>query len=485
METVTLAHQTDLDGFRAAARALVRRSVPPPLVGWRVAGSAAGLFEEPSPPPAPEPAVPGVVVPELKVPRAFLALAEAVVCHSDPERFGLLYRLLWRLKVEPRLMEIPTDRDMAAARRMEKSVGRDVHKMHAFVRFRRIETPDGGEAFVAWFEPEHFIEERATPFFARRFAGMDWTIVTPRVTAVHRAGVLTFGPGGRREDVPADASEALWKTYYASIFNPARLKVKAMTAEMPKKYWRNLPEAALIPELIAGAEARARGMIAAAPTPAPAVHERIRARRETMPAEPTTAEGGLAAVRAEAMGCRRCPLYRDATQTVFGEGPEGADVMFVGEQPGDREDLAGRPFVGPAGQVFDAALEEAGIVRDRVYVTNAVKHFKFEPRGKRRLHKKPNGPEIEACRWWLEKELTLVAPRLIVGMGGTALQSLLARPVKITELRGTFLEFGNAPPIFATVHPSYILRIPDPAARDAERARFVADLRLVAERLAA
>ncbi len=483
MPTVTLAHETDLDEFRKTARDLVRRAVPPPHVVFRVAGEAEdlpGLDVEP-----PAPAVPGVIVPELKVPRSFMALAEAVVCHSDPERFSLLYRLLWRLRVEPRLMEVAADREVNAAQRMVKSVNRDVHKMHAFVRFRDVSTAEG-EAFVAWFEPEHFIEERAAPFFARRFASMRWTIVTPRLTVVWDGDDLVFGPGGRRSEVPAeDAQDALWRTYYASIFNPARLKVKAMTAEMPKKYWRNLPEARLIPELIAGAEARARGMIAAAPTAPTATHERIRERIAAMPAGPEFSKGSLAAVRAEAMACERCDLFRHATQTVFGEGPEGADVMFVGEQPGDKEDLTGRPFVGPAGQVFDAALEEAGIVRDRVYVTNAVKHFKYEPRGKRRLHKKPNGGEIQACRWWLARELTLVAPKLVVGLGGTALQSLLDKPVKITELRGRFLEFGNAPPIFATVHPSYILRIPDPVQQREERARFVEDLRQVAKRLAA
>lgn len=484
MPVVTLADAIDLSGFRTAARDLVRRGVPPPHVVWRVAGSDAGDLpglDGPVQAPA-EPAVPGVIVPDLRVPRRFLALAEAVVCHSDPARFALLYRLLWRLKVEPRLMEVATDPDVAAALRMEKAVGRAVHKMHAFVRFRRVGTAEG-EVYVAWFEPPHFVEERAASFFADRFAATRWTIVTPRVTVAWDGAALAFGPGGRRADLPAaDASEDLWRAYYAAIFNPARLKVKAMTAEMPKRYWRNLPEAGLIADLIAGAEARARDMVAAAPTAPPPRHERLRARTAAMP-DPDFAEGTLAAVRAEAAACRRCDLWRSATQTVFGEGPETADAMFVGEQPGDREDLAGRPFVGPAGQVFDAALSEAGIVRDRIYVTNAVKHFKYEPRGKRRLHKRPDGAEIQACRWWLARELALVAPRLVVGLGGTALQALLDRPVKVGDLRGRFLEFGNAPPVFATIHPSAILRMPDPVRRAEERARFVEDLARVAAHL--
>ncbi|WP_181700208.1 UdgX family uracil-DNA binding protein [Chthonobacter albigriseus] len=480
MVTVRLAHETDFAGFRHAARRLAAHAVPPADVVWRVGEAAGDLLsaDEPLPPPI-------AAERELRVPRLFVPLAEAVVCHSSPDRFALLYRILTRFFVEPRLLQIATDPDVSAARRMEKSIGRDVHKMHAFVRFRAVPT-DEGERFVAWFEPEHFIEERAAPFFRDRFAPMHWTILTPRVAIVWDTETLAFGPGGRREDVPGeDATEDLWRTYYANIFNPARLKVKAMTAEMPKKYWRNLPEAALIPSLIAGAERRAAGMIAAAPTLPPAYHDRIRIRDgERIEAMADTEATDLDRVREEAAGCRRCPLYANATQTVFGEGPQAADVMFVGEQPGDREDLVGRPFVGPAGQVFDEAVTEAGIDRARCYVTNAVKHFKFEPRGKRRLHKKPNGGEIEACRWWLAKEITLVQPRLIVGLGGTALQSLLDRPVKITEMRGQFLEFRDGLTVFATVHPSFLLRLPDPEMKRLERARFVDDLKRVAERIA-
>jgi DNA polymerase len=482
MATITLASPVDLAGFRISARDLVRRGIPPPNVVWRVAGDPQDhlALDEPLPASKPSPEMA-----ELRVPRSFLALAEAVICHSDPGRFALLYRLLWRLRSERQLMEIPSDPDLAAALRLEKSVGRDVHKMHAFVRFRELVTPDGS-SFVAWFEPEHFIEERAAPFFAKRFAGLAWTIVTPRVTTTWNGETLHFGPGGRREDVPAeDASEALWLAYYRSIFNPARLKVKAMTAEMPKKYWRNLPEARAIPGLIAGAEARVRGMIAAAPTEVPRRAERVKTRIAAMDETDPSALSNLQALRAEAEHCQRCPLFANATQTVFGEGPDRAEIMVVGEQPGDREDLAGRPFVGPAGEVFNQAIEEAGIPREQLYVTNAVKHFKNEPRGKRRLHKKPNGAEIEACRWWLAQEISLIAPKLIVGMGGTALQSLLDRPVKILELRGRFIEEGNAPPIFATIHPSFILRLPDRALRETERRRFVDDLKRVAERMAA
>nr|WP_277749190.1 UdgX family uracil-DNA binding protein [Sinirhodobacter populi] len=182
-----------------------------------------------------------------------------------------------------------------------------------------------------------------------------------------------------------------------------------------------------------------------------------------------------ALARAEA-ACTRCPLYRDATQVVPGEGPDQARLMVVGEQPGDREDLAGRPFVGPAGRLFDAALAEAGIPRDAIFLTNAVKHFKFEQRGKRRLHKRPNAGEIRHCRWWLGQERKLVAPAVILAMGATAVQSLLGRAVSISSLRDRVGKLEDGTPMIATVHPSYLLRIRDSADREREHAAFVADL---------
>ena len=185
-------------------------------------------------------------------------------------------------------------------------------------------------------------------------------------------------------------------------------------------------------------------------------------------------------VRDLARGCTRCPLYLNATQTVFGEGAPRSRIMLVGEQPGDREDLAGRPFVGPAGQLLDRALADAGIGRDEVYLTNAVKHFKFEPRGKRRLHKRPNRYEIDVCRFWLEHELALVDPAVVVALGATAAQSLLRRTVTIGEIRGRQIHFGDWMGL-VTVHPSYLLRIPDREAAEKEHRRFVLDLRKAAD----
>ena len=195
------------------------------------------------------------------------------------------------------------------------------------------------------------------------------------------------------------------------------------------------------------------------------------------------APASLTDLREEAANCRACPLYKNATQTVFGEGPQHAQVMLVGEQPGDKEDLAGKPFVGPAGQMLDRALEEAGIDRKKVYVTNAVKHFKFVPRGKIRLHQKPNTPEIKACRQWYERELATIKPDLVVAMGATAAQCVFNKIMPINRNRGRLIDLVEGAKALVTVHPSYLLRLPDAEAKAREYQRFVDDLKIVAQLL--
>jgi len=199
---------------------------------------------------------------------------------------------------------------------------------------------------------------------------------------------------------------------------------------------------------------------------------------DLLPDRPT-----LPGVREIAAGCKACDLYKRGTQTVFGEGPPKAELMLVGEQPGDAEDLAGHPFVGPAGRLLDTALEEAGIDRSQVYVTNVVKHFKWEPRGKRRIHAKPNAAEIGACRVWLEVEIALVKPRVLVCLGATAAQALLGKSFKVSQQRGTVVPSPLAPIVSATVHPSSILRAPDDETRREEMRRFVKDLRTIAREI--
>ncbi len=458
MIAITLGRPADFEGWRAAARQLLLAWVPPDEIHWQIEGETADLFAKP-----PELASTFQSRRDILVPRAFMGLAEQAACHRDPERYALLYRLLWRLQKQPKLMHDVADPDVRQIQILAQAVKRDLHKMKAFVRFRRIMTAEP-EHYVAWFEPEQHIVDVVAPFFARRFAGMRWSILTPE-RSVHWDGVsLRFGPGASRSDAPLeDQLEEIWRTYFASVFNPARLKVKAMTSEMPKKYWRNLPEAQLIGPLIQDAGRRSAAMI-----------------EEPMPQPPPAPPATLEQLARLAQDCTRCPLYQHASQTVFGEGPADAPLMLVGEQPGDQEDRQGRPFIGPAGQLLDQALAEAGIARDQVYVTNAVKHFKFEPRGKRRLHKRPNNGEIQQCRWWLEQERALVRPKLIVAMGATAAYSLLQTTTSISKSRGRQLATPDGTALLITVHPSFLLRLPDAASKAEQYHLFVQDLGMAA-----
>ncbi|RXF75678.1 UdgX family uracil-DNA binding protein [Hansschlegelia zhihuaiae] len=473
---VPLDGPADVAGWRAAARALVAEGVPPFSVVWSTGDGSANLFG-PAPRAAPTPTPASLGPSHPRVPRGFVELAETGLLHRNPGRFDLFYRLLVRLAADRRILDDAADPDVVRAKALAKAVRRDKHKMTAFVRFREI-SGEAGPHFVAWFEPEHHIVAATAPFFVRRFAAMRWSILTPERSAHWNGAELAFAKGASRADAPdGDALEAVWRTYYASIFNPARLKIAAMRAEMPKKYWRNLPEAPLIGPLIASASRRTSEMVAAVPA-APKKGQRLMPKFETVPAEASTPIDEL---REEVEDCRACPLWANATQAVFGEGPAEARIVVVGEQPGDKEDIVGRPFVGPAGALFDRAAKDAGLDRSKVYVTNAVKHFKFEPRGKFRLHKTPGPTEIAACRPWLERELAAIRPSLVVAMGATAARAVVGRPVKIGEARGSVIEREDGPDLLVTVHPSFLLRLPDEDRKQVEYARFVEDLRLAAK----
>lgn len=458
---IQLAAPDDFEGWRDAARRMVRADMAPDRVTWESpADQGADLFAHgdrrlPSPPDdAPQP----------RVSRDFLQLAQSVILHSDSTRFSLLYRTLWRLQSRPRLMEDKADPDVRAMEDLARQVRRDIHKMRAFVRFRSVENEEG-EHYVAWFEPEHHILRANAGFFVRRFTTMRWSILTPRGTLHWDGEALQEGPPATRADAPSgDPVEALWRKYYASIFNPARLKVGAMLKEMPRKYWKNMPEAALIPELIAGAQAREAQM--------------VKAGEQDFGERPQS----LGAIGEAILGCRRCEIGCNGTRAVMGEGPASAALMIVGEQPGDTEEEQGRPFVGPAGRLLRSHLEEAGISDERTYVTNAVKHFKFVPRGKRRLHQNPTAKEIDICRWWLDGERALVQPRLILALGASAARSLLGKTVSVQKVRGEPHLLDDGSELWITTHPSYLLRLQD-HGRAEEEAKFANDLRRVADRL--
>lgn len=473
MHAVALPHATDLDGWRAHARALVAAGVPPQDVTWQVAGAvddlfaAAGAAAPPPPPPAND-------APPLSVPRAFVDLAGQVIRHRDPVRLPLLYRLLWRqVRGEKTLMAVPSDPDVARALTLARQVKRDGYCMKAYLRFREV-PQDGAEPhYVGWFEPEHHVVEAVAPHFVTRFKALRWSILTPDRSAHWDGRELTFAEGAAKADVPdEDALVSCWETYYSSIFNPARLKVDAMLAQMPRKYWKNLDEGRLINGMVREAAGRTQAMVTAVPS-APAVKGRVVWER---PAAVIPADDTAERLRADIARCRACPLWQPATQAVPGAGPMPARLMLVGEQPGDQEDLSGRPFVGPAGQVLDAALVAAGLDREQLYVTSAVKHFKFEPRGKRRVHQRASSREAAVCGQWLEREVALVKPDLIVALGATAAKALLGREVAVSRERGTVAETAEGRRVLVSVHPAAALRQQDDQAGAAWRRALAEDL---------
>ena len=509
------------DQFRQRARALLAAGVPPGAAqgtwGGCVDGArrgAADLFAADSSVTVHPSAVGGGSSPA--VPRSFIALARRVVLHSAPGRFDALYALLWRLVHEPGLRHDPLDVDLLRLRQMARAVQSDAYKMRAFVRFRPVQDHGATDVtepaqdvtlHVAWFEPEHDVLEAVAPWFARRFAGMRWAILTPRRSVRWSPGHqrLHFGHGAERAQAPAaDAGEALWLTYYRHIFNPARLNLPLMRQHMPRKYWANLPEAAAIADLAAEANERTAGMLAQAAHQsdgatslqnqellapdeqalAPVFTPETRAVAATIKATPITfvarppppAPATLGGLHAAVQACAACPLSACATQAVNGAGPLRARLMLVGEQPGDQEDLAGRPFVGPAGQLLNQALAQAGLDRGELFLTNAVRHFKHELRGKRRIHKTPGQREAAACRPWLLQEIELVQPIALLALGAIAARALLGPGVTLAEARGRWWPGPGGRPVLVTWHPAALLRLPPERKRDGWR-QWLADLR--------
>ncbi|KYG68722.1 hypothetical protein AZI87_05690 [Bdellovibrio bacteriovorus] len=442
------------ESWRLKARDLLIKGVPPNQTYWDESPSLFSFEETALFAPVPHP----------KVPKEFMELAEAVACARDPERWALLYRLLFRLNHENQnLLNIVVDEDVHKAKLLAKSVRHDIHKMHAFVRFKKADI-DGVETYVAWHKPEHLILPLATPFFVRRFGDKPWSIFTPDGSAHWNLQNLSFSEGMPQNEFDhEDPFDEVWKTYYRSIFNPARLKIKMMKAEMSPKYWSSLPETEIIHELIRNTPKRLQDM-AEAP--------RFKAE---VPKTSSWEE-----LRTAALSCKACPIAQHANHTVFGEGPLQADLMIVGEQPGDEEDLAGKVFIGPAGQILSQALALAGIDRESIYVTNAVKHFKWTQgtESKARIHKKASGAEMHACKPWLESEIALVKPKVILALGVTAGTALYGRLVQIQSERNkvnTSSAFAKS--LTISWHPSAILRAFNDDDREQKMKDLVEDLK--------
>ena len=457
------------EGWQAAASPLLHSRLSPADILWIVeTDSQASLF---APEEAPEPVAPPAS--RVRVSRRFMETARRVALHRDAERWRLLYRMVYRLTFEqPALLDIPTDADTLLLFAMDRDIRVDAHRMTAFLRFRRVAEIAAGETYVAWYVPDHNVLPVTAPFFADRFSGMTWSVFTPSCSAHWNGYELRLAEGTGSASVPEnDELETLWRTYYAAVFNPARANSRLMTTHVPKRFWPLIPETSLVGELLEGAAGRVEDMVAkshAVPSAAPFV--------------PTTA--GIDELRHASRSCQGCDLYLPATQTVFGEGPPDARLVFVGEQPGHVEDIQGRPFVGPAGQLFDRALSEAGIERAEVYVTNAVKHFKFIERGKRRIHQTPRLLEVSACRPWLQAELQSIRPRVVVCLGATAAKAIIRPQFRLMEERGRFYPGPLECELTATIHPSAVLRSQDDQQSAVLYRSLVADLRAAAERVA-
>ena len=465
------AFATSFADWRRAARSLLAQGVAPHEVDWAARGEA-DLFGDAAESALPEQA-PSVA---LRVSSGLMTLLEAAACFRAPDRWALLYRILWRSQQGDATAMSAADPDGARLHAMAKAVKREAHKMHAFLRFRERDPAAGDPRFIAWFEPTHDVLADAAGHFAKRMGRASWLIVTPDGTAASDGETVRFGPApvGRPDEVDIDdQGEALWLAYYRSIYNPSRLNTGAMEMHMPVRYWKNLPEGRLIPGLIsaAGAGARRTGQA-----------QGVGARQGTQVRVEAAQAMPARALPTALSQCRNCELWRNATQAVAGTGPAKAALMLVGEQPGDQEDLSGVPFTGPAGKVLDRVLHEAGIARESAYLTNAVKHFKWEPRGKRRIHKTPAQREVDACNPWLKQELASVSPTVVVALGSTALRSLTGRrDLALSAVQGQALEVDGRW-IVPTWHPSYVLRLPGKQEQDAAFKAMLAAL-LVAKKL--
>ena len=465
--------------WREAARDLLVHAVPPELVTWSQPG-AGDLFSS-APAPMPDTATqhPSISLDQTRpaphVPRSLMDMLQTAACCRMPDRWAFLYRVIWRWTQGEHDVQSAADADGGRLHSMVKAVHREEHDMHAYIRFRERPEAAGPPRFVAWFEPRHDVLPQVAEHFVSRMGKVSWMIATPDASVLWDGATLhNTGPLMSSAADLDDAGEALWLTYYRSIFNPARLNTQVMQSHIPARFWKNLPEGAIVPNMITDAALGARRT-----GQAQAVGRKSGA---TIPIAPADAQPERQQP-SKLDECRRCELWQYATQAVPGEGPKHSPIMLVGEQPGDQEDLAGHAFVGPAGKLLDKVFDAAGVERRGLYLTNAVKHFKWEPRGKRRLHKTPAQREVEACHYWLDKELAAVKPKVIVALGSTALKSVLGTgSVTLKDTLGKPIRHDGRW-VVTVYHPSYILRVPDENAKQQAFKVMVDGLKLAQELL--
>ncbi len=450
-----ISHDETFDTWRKHARSLLEEKIHFNDVVWQAA-NCGSFFDHVD-------AGPRKKHSDIKIPREFMEEAQFVSAFRDGSTWGLLYKLAFRIVYENKnLMELALDDDVLDFQRRLKLVSRDLHKMKAFVRFKEIKKDDQS-FYMAWHRPDHRVLKLSAPFFTDRFNGMNWSIFTEDESMSWINNKLEFGPGISQKDAEAfDETEELWKTYYASIFNPGRVKVKMMKSELPVRHWKTLPETELIDQLIAEAPARLD-----------AFYESQRpSAMQWVPDHDVT----LSELKTALPNCRACEICPKATAPIFGEGPMNAEIVFVGEQPGNDEDIAGSPFVGPAGKLLTEALSAAGINRRDVYLTNAVKAFKWKQHEGGRLHRNPTSNEISTCRPWLKKELEIIKPKILVCLGASAAQSVFGKMMKVGDSHGQIFQTSFCETTIILSHPSAILRQTTNEDCEILHSQFVGDI---------
>ncbi|AQH01592.1 uracil-DNA glycosylase [Burkholderia sp. KK1] len=454
--------------WRTEARNLLMEGVRPEDVFWRETDASATVFGSIDPP-APGSEDPNAKKP-VKIAREFLAMLETAACYRAPDRWPFLYRALWRWTQGDRAIASPQDAEGLRLHRMIESVEAEEREMRKVLRFRHRDASLGPPEFISWFEPAHDLLEHAAMHFATRMGNATWMIATPHGAAFWDGALLRVDRTSEPEEKPmdfgdtamsgeavsGDAIEALWLAYYESTFAPAQENAAEMASHMPVRYWKSPENARTDPALISRADPYSRRDRHPRNVPSEmevAINTDLEPIKGTLLTEPPSLDA-----------CKRCALWRNATQAVPGVGPADARVMLVGEQPGDQEDREGKPFVGAAGKLLDEALAEAALPRASLYLTNAVKHFKWEAHGEERAHLAPAQREREACRFWLEEELKRIAPKVVVALGATALKALTGHRTALSEYLGKTIEHkGHI--IVPTYHPSYLMRLTDDKVR--------------------